>query len=249
MPRLDDLQQHKATLGAYGFSATRIEDLGATEYTLVSIATDVSSSVDGFGTEMETCIKEIVKACAKSPRADNLMIRLSQFGSQVRESHGFKLLSAVNADDYNGILHIGGMTALYDAAENAIGSMSRYGQDLMKNDFNVNGIGIIITDGCENASTLTLKDVVKSMKDAMKSESLESLVTILVGVNIQDQGVSDTLKQFQADAGITQYVELNNAKASTLAKLAAFVSKSISSQSQALGTGGPSQQLPPSLTI
>lgn len=250
MPRLNDgLENHKASAGAYGFSATRIEDLGATEYTLVAITDDVSSSTADFKGEMEDCIKEIVKACKLSPRSDNLMIRLTQFANRVDETHGFKLLSACNPDDYAGILKVGGMTSLYDASENAISSMAKYGKSLMENDYNVNGIAIIITDGQENQSTLPLSAVVQSLKDAMKSESLESLVTILIGVNITDQSVSDSLKQFKDDAGINHYIELNNAKASTLAKLAAFVSKSISSQSQALGTGGPSKAIPSSLTI
>lgn len=248
MPRLnDDLQTYKT--GNYGFSATRIEDLGASEFTLVAIVTDISPSVSGFEHEMEECDKEVVKACLKSPRADNLMIRNTHFNSKVTEFHGFKLLSAINPDDYTNSLRLSGGTALYDAMENAISSMAAYGKDLIKNEFGVNGIAIVITDGDDNSSTLGVNDVVRAMKDAMQQESLESLVTILVGVNIQNAAISSYLKKLQVDVGFTQYVELKDAKASTLAKLAAFVSKSISSQSQALGTGGASQQIPPSLTI
>lgn len=45
------------------------------------------------------------------------------------------------------------------------------------------------------------------------------------------------------DAGFTQYVEVDNATDAKLAKLADFVSRSVSSQSQALGSGGPSKAL------
>ena len=58
-----------------------------------------------------------------------------------------------------------------------------------------------------------------------------------------DQTLSRILTDFSKTAGFTQYVELGNANAATLAKLADFVSRSISSQSQSLGTGGPSQSL------
>jgi hypothetical protein len=48
---------------------------------------------------------------------------------------------------------------------------------------------------------------------------------------------------FHQEAGFTQYVELDNADTKTLARLAEIVSRSISAQSQALGTGGASQPL------
>ena len=107
----------------------------------------------------------------------------------------------------------------------------------------VNGIVFGITDGCDNASTCSAADVKAALAQAMKTESLESIITILIGVGINDSYVSATLNNFKTEAGFTQYVELAKADAKTLAKLAEFVSKSISAQSQALGTGGPSQPL------
>ena len=47
----------------------------------------------------------------------------------------------------------------------------------------------------------------------------------------------------KTNCGFTQYVAIADANATTIAKLGDFVSRSISSQSQALGTGGPSQSL------
>lgn len=248
MPRLNDgLEKHGT--GHFGFSATRISDLGSCEYTLVTIAVDTSTSTSPFEQEEIKALKEIVKACKHSPRADNLMIRLLQFSDGVTELHGFKLLSEINLDEYDKILQVGGWTALYDGTENAIASTAEYGKKLMESDFNVNGIVFVMTDGCENRSKLTIKYVQDAFKQVLKQESLESLVSILIGVNVTEQDVSDHLKEFKEQAGFTQYLEIDNAKASTLAKLAEFVSKSISSQSQALGTGGASRQIPTSLTI
>lgn len=250
MPRLNDnLEEHKPQIGAYGFSGTRIDALGATEYTLVTIAQDVSSSVQNFKSEMEKCIQEIVKACKFSPRADNLMIRLTEFASDLNEIHGFKQLESCNLADYKDVLNVGGMTALFDASENAATSTARYGKQLMEKDFDVNGILFVITDGRNNHSTLNINAVKESFKEALKSESLESMVSILVGVDVSDPDVSSALTKFKEDAGFTQYLEIDNADSKTLAKLAEFVSKSISSQSQSLGTGGPSTQLPTSLSI
>jgi len=141
------------------------------------------------------------------------------------------------------------MTALFDATENAIASTAAYGKQLIANDFNANGIVFVITDGDNNNSKLTVKYVKEAFQYALKEETLESLVSILIGVNVQEALLSQKLSEFKDQAGFTQYLEIDNAKASTLAKLAEFVSKSISSQSQALGTGGASQQLPTSLSI
>ena len=101
----------------------------------------------------------------------------------------------------------------------------------------------VITDGMDNASKTTARRVKDAFAKAIRSEALESIVSVLIGVNVQDVQVSRFLKQFHRDAGFTQYVELDNADAKTLARLAEFVSRSISAQSQALGAGGASQPL------
>ena len=251
MPRFndDDLETHKLATGNYGFSAAKIDSLGATEYTLVSIVTDASSSVQAFEKDMETCLKEIVKACKYSPRADNLLLRLSQFSSSVKELHGFKTLESCNLDDYSDILEVYGMTALRDGTHNGAAALAAYGKKLMENDYSVNAILFVITDGEENHSTLGVAETKKALADGLKQECLESLVTILIGVNIQDPTLSQKLKDYKDEIGFNQYIELGNAKASSLAKLAEFVSKSISSQSQALGTGGQSKAIQYGLTI
>ena len=84
-----DMNDHKLAGSSYGFSAKRIDDLGASEYTLVAIAADVSGSVSSFKKEIESCVREIVRACRHSPRADNLMLRFTRFDSRVSEVHAF----------------------------------------------------------------------------------------------------------------------------------------------------------------
>ena len=278
MPKLlnTNLEQHTLAANPYGFSATRIEDLGASEYTLATLVVDSSGSTCGFRTEMVRAIKDVVKSCKFSPRAANLLLRLVEFDSSLREIHGFKLLSQCNESDYDGCLTLNGCTSLYDAADNSVGAMIQYGKDLSDQDFDVNAITIVLTDGGDNTSKLSPTAVKKTFQSAVQSESLESLVSILVGVNIpvlnigakQDElniaelqqevtlNASATAQQeldnfrrvgeiaeFGIDAGFTQYIGLNAADSKTLARLAEFVSKSISSQSQSLGSGGGSQSL------
>lgn len=245
MPKLNDatLTQHNDVNSHFGFSATKIGDLGASEYTLASVVVDVSSSVAPFARELTKAVKEVIRACKYSPRADNLMVRLTQFASTLSEVHGFKLLENCNEADYDSALSVGGSTSLFDASVNAISATSLYGADLNKSDFSANGIVVIITDGDDNTSRLSANAVREALAKVVREESLESLVTILIGVNINDRYISQRLQDFNSLVGFTQYIELDKADAKTLAKLADFVSRSISAQSQSLGTGGPSQSL------
>jgi uncharacterized protein YegL len=251
MPQIDNsLEQHKAQGGAFNYSATRLTDLGATEYTLVNIVNDVSGSVSSFKAEMEGALKEAISSCKYSPRADNLMIRHVLFNDRVSENHGFKLLAQINPGDYDNALNPMGGTALYDGTANAIQATADYAKQLVDASFNVNGVTFVITDGDDNSSHNTTKMVKDAIDKIRKNEALESMVTILIGVNVTDQHMSQRLDTFKNEAGIDQYVELKSADKKALAKLAAFVSKSISATSQALGTGGPSKALTSqSLTI
>lgn len=243
MPRLSDAESHKLPNDNFGYSAVRMKELGSTEYTLVTIVCDQSGSVASFKDDLEKCLKEIAAACKYSKRADNLMIRLVLFHTQLTEVHGFKLLSSINPDDYIGCVQPGSATALYDASCNAIRATTDYGRELAKQDFTCNAVVIICTDGDDNSSIEGTKSVQKALAEATKTEALESCVSILVAVNAQDPGMQARLDTFQKEAGFTQYVCIDQATSKALAKLAAFVSKSISSQSQALGTGGASKSL------
>jgi uncharacterized protein YegL len=245
MPIINDTELDHVVLpnSHYGYSATRLDDLGATEYTIATIVADVSGSTGAFIFDMEAAITRIVQACKFSPRADNLLLRLIAFDDSLNELHGFKLLENCHLADYGGTLRSGAATALYDATENAVASTTNYAQKLAAGDFSANAILFVITDGMDNVSKTSARQVKAAFAEAIRSEALESLVSVLIGVNVNDPQVSQYLKKFQVEAGFTQYVELDNGDAKTLARLAQFVSQSISAQSQALGTGGASQPL------
>lgn len=221
----------------YRFSATKIDKLGASEYTLATIVEDASGSVYSFAVQLESAIKTTFKAMEKSPRKDNLMLRLTQFSSSLQELHGFKLLSSIKESDYNNILNIGGNTALYDATDEAIQATSTYGKQLTDQNYLVNAIIVIITDGQDNSSSIGPEAIKKAIENARKSENLESITTILVGVTNDDTNLDTYLQDFKDKAEINQYVSIGSATPNRIAKLAAFISQSISSTSSALGTG------------
>ena len=228
----------------YRFSATKLNKLGAAEYTLASMVIDTSGSVSAFLASLEQAVKTIFKAMDKSPRRDNLLLRLTQFNDFLRESHGFKLLNTIKESDYDNALQIGGMTALYDATDEAIQSTLTYGKQLTASNFLVNGIIVIVTDGQSNCGAIRdAAQIKKSLENARLNEYLESLITILVGVTNDDQNLDAYLQAFMTEAGLTQYVSIGKATPGKLAKFAQFVSQSISSTSAALGSGAASQPI------
>ncbi len=240
----DDSQEaFKANGSGFQFSGVQISQLGASEYTLFGIACDTSSSVSPFAAEIEGCLKSAIESCQRSPRVDNLLARLITFNSQISEQHGFRPLADCHLGNYTGAIKCGGQTVLRDACVNLVDSLATYGKQLIDNDYIANGIVVVITDGCDVGSTLGLTQVADALKRAQVSESLESIVSILVGVNVQDSEVSRHLHELKDKAGFTQYIEASDATPKTLAKLAAFISKSVSSQSQSVGSGGPSQTI------
>jgi uncharacterized protein YegL len=241
MPSIDDiLEQHTATGTNFKFSATRIDQLGAAEYTLVTIKVDNSGSVRSFAQELQDTLKEVIKSCAKSPRADNLMIRVVRFDTRVEEFHGFKLLQDCNLGDYDNLLNPTGTTSLYDADLNAVGATSAYAEKLVDSDFKVNAVEFTLTDGEDVGSTFTAAKVKQAREDAARAEKLESANYILLGVNAGF--CANYLANYKTQAGFDQF-EKTGVSADELAKLAQFVSKSISATSQSLGTGSKSQAL------
>ncbi len=243
MPKLTDMQNLKiAGSGNFQFSAIRPDKLGATEYTLVTIVVDISWSVDNFKKDLLACIKAILSACKQSSRSNNLMVRLSLFNDHLLEVHGFLPLSQIDPDQYKD-LTCSGSTALYDATYDAIGATNTYAKILFDQDFDVNAAVYIITDGEDNRSKITRSQIAKQVQDAARDEFLESLVSVLVGVNTANGTSAGYLQLFKDEAELNQFIDIAQASPDALAKLAAFVGKSISAQSQALGSGQASVSL------
>jgi uncharacterized protein YegL len=234
-------QTHKTTSG-FSFSAQPLESLGSSEYTLANLAIDVSSSTDAFIDDTRKMVAAVVEALQKSPRADNLLLRVESFNSSLNELHGFTELKNVDATAYQ--LVASGMTALYDAAGSGLEAIGKYAEELEKFDYIANGIQFIITDGMENQShKLRTPASIKSAADAiMRQEKLESLKTIVIGIGSEYE-VRGYLDSFSKEIGADQFVWAGDATPTALAKVAGFISKSISSQSQSLGSGGASQNI------
>ncbi|MDP1612026.1 MAG: VWA domain-containing protein [Sulfuritalea sp.] len=237
--KLQDMQNGKAA--GFAFSAVRPEKLGATEYTLVTVVTDKTGSVSAFAGQLLEMKRAVVEACRKSPRAAYLLLRQLEFNNSVDEVHGFLELKDIDAASYVEPA-TGGTTALFDATMAAVAAVAAYGKTLTDADFGVNAIVFVITDGDDNASkAYGPREIAREIAEAVRGEAVESIRIVLIGVNAAQY--RKELESFAAQAGIDQFVEVADATPGKLAKLAQFVSRSISSQSQSLGTGGPSVAL------
>lgn len=242
---LDGVESFKvAGAGNFTFSGTRPDRLTAVEYTLATIIVDTTGSVQSFEHALLNSVKTAVDACRKSPRAENLLIRVVEFNSRigVQEVHGFLALNQIKTDDYKPFRPYGS-TNLRDAVYSGVQSMNQYADMLVKQDFSVNGAMYIVTDGDDNASHIGISQVKDAIKQAVSGEKMESLHAVLIAINAADPHMLARLQEFQTGLGLNQFVDAGDATPGKLAKLAQFVSKSISSQSQSLGTGGVSKNL------
>ncbi len=163
------------------------------------------------------------------------MLRVVGFDQRVEEIHGFLALASCSARDYHSVVsRLGGTTALFDASHNALASLAAYGRELTGAGFAVNAMLFVITDGCDNASKTTAADVAAALIDAQIGAGIESIVSVLVAVGAAE---TSELRRFATDARIGQCIELPQADPASLARLSSFVSRSISLQSRALGSG------------
>lgn len=238
-----EMETHAIGGSTFRFSAARIEHLGASEYTLGVVVVDCSGSVGPFARQIEAALQEVVRACRSNPRADNMMLRVVLFDDTVQELHGFKPLPDCNEADYTGAVFAGGATALFDAAYSAVRSATEYGRQLAASQFAVNAAVFVITDGQDNRSKVGPKTVADALQEARSSEALESVMPVLIGVNAAAGDLDGYLTAFKDEAGFGQYVGIKDATERELAKLGGFISRSLSSQSKALGSGGGSASL------
>lgn len=230
--------------GSNIFQAQDPRTLGATEYTLVSIVVDESGSVTPFKDLLEKILKAVVMAGYQDPRADHQMVQIITFGgSGVKDVQGFTELSK-SPSDFSGTLYPSGGTPLLDATARAVATTAAYAEQLSRQSFSTNAVIFVITDGCENTSRTPMNDLTKVVADLramkVKEVDLESIMLMLIGVNMTDPYTAGELDRFKANVGFDTFLKIEDVSAASLGKLAGWISKSISSQSQALGTGGAS---------
>ncbi len=249
MPKFMNVSDSDVSLHKFDYTKVKVDRLGATEYTAVTIIVDKTYSVKGFKTGLEKMIKACVGSCKGSPRALNLLLRVIAFNNGgIQEIHGWMLLSDIELDNYDDVIFPANATNLFQATLCGLDVMRDYINKLYNSEriVNANGMVFIITDGEDNCPEFgvtpqMIKETLDSMND--EDEAMESVRTILIGVNDGRKDLKKLLTDFKEEAGLDEYISMGDVSESKLAKLAQFMSQSVSSQSDALGTGQPSQPI------
>lgn len=235
MPRLSDSSALiQGAVQGFQFSGARPERLGASEYTLATIVVDITGSVSGFEGDLKACVASALEACRKSPRSENLLLRLVAFSETPREIFGFMPLEDITADMLD-LPACGGQTALTDAVYAATSAANAYGKTLYDQDYLVNACAFLITDGDDNCSRMPVAQVALEISRGAKAEWLESASISIIGVNAASYRVK--LEGLCKQLGADDYIDAGDATPAHLAKLARFISRSISSSSQTLAGG------------
>ena len=239
------LQSFMLPGGNFGYQGTNIDNLTSFENTIATGLVDESGSTKPWKRQLELCIKEIIRSLRHSPAADKLLYRHCHFSTDFREFHGFKPLGECHEDDYDGCWAGGGQTNLYGSESQILKATLDYAEQQAAKRYLVNAFAYVLTDGQHyllGGQRHTQDEPRDDLAKLVSNESLESMMTILIGVN-DDPGVRRDLEEHATYVGFTQFVPIEEANEKSLAKIANFISKSIQSQSQALGSGGPSQSL------
>lgn len=231
--------QNFQTNSGFHYSALTIDDLsafGASEYTVATVLFDWSGSVQSFESEIKEVMPTILDACKAHPRSENVLLRVLTFNSRaINEVHGFLPVNSIDVAEYAKTGTPYGGTPLRDATMNAIESLNQYAVQMVKGQFTVNAVLFVVSDGAENDSRVIRSDseVKKAMDILRLNDPLESFTSILIGVN--DATCRAELLTFKNDAGFDDYKSIQDVTKGGLAKMANFVSQSISTASKNLG--------------
>lgn len=229
---MEDLEQFNIPNTPFTFSGVSPESdsFGASKYTIVSVSRDKSGSTYQYEKQITEALNKTLASCKLSPMAENIRLRVEEFNDRVKEVHGFLPLDQI--PEYQST-RSESETALVDAVYSSVGAAVQYAKKLRDNEYGVNMLNIVITDGLENASKYRCSDLKKLIDDVRASEAAGSIMTILVGVN--DGGaLSGELESFKDEVGIDKYISVGDVTDKSMARLAEFISRSVSSSSQAI---------------
>jgi hypothetical protein len=235
----------------FGFTATPMAALGAEKYVLADIVLDVSGSVDEFKPDMELMLATIIETLNKDPNRDSMLVRIVQFDDFVSEVHGYKLWDQIRPSDYKGCLKKeGGGTNLYGAWLDALMAKEEMAARLIKEGYKVGAWTLVATDGMHNVGSDTPSMVANQRKTMHQAEYAANDIAILVGINTtmpyQRSTIGDALEAISVQLHLTGYIDMKKLDKKSLGQLANYASSSLSSSSQSLVAGQPSQMLNPS---
>jgi hypothetical protein len=242
------LQSFMIPGGNFGYQGMAIDDLTSLKNCIALTLFDESGSTKSFAREMERAMQKITQFLRKSPEADKIIQAHWQFDDELKEVVGLTPLPQILDDTFDGCWAGGGRTGLYYGECRMLEIMRDYARQQAIKRYRCNGILCTLTDGGnytipgDPGHEFTETMVQQGFAQTVTCEDLESIVSVLIGIN-DDDYVQEMLEKHAETCGYTRYLPVKKADEKTLAKIAGFISQSIQSQSQQVGQGAPSTKI------
>jgi hypothetical protein len=189
-----------------GAAGVELEDITATEVTLVTLLVDASSSIHTGG--LEDAVREgenaLGDAFGDAREKDSVLMALWTFNDDVRVVHAYVPIDdavRLDASNYRGC----GSTRLYDTWCDALAANVAYAQRLRDGGTPARSVVVVVTDGEDCGSTRKARDCAALSRDLLRSEQF---VLAFVGVGTatnfvgiaRSMGIPDGCIEVQAQA-------------------------------------------------
>lgn len=182
---------------------------------------DVSPSITSYVNDLNHAFNDFTETMQKSHVADQLMVSLVEFNEKIEVRSGFQPIKQIPRIDFK---PSGRGTALYQAFGQGLSMALDYRENLEASGVMAKTLIFIITDGIDNASQVSAKQVKDKLAQVLGQEqNAFSFTTILFGV-----GDAAYFEQAQKDLGIQHLAKVGTSGAE-IRKMINFISQSIAS--------------------
>jgi uncharacterized protein YegL len=177
------LTGHLGAVVIAGASGTAMDNIMATDVTLITVLIDASSSIGTSGLEqaVRDGQNQLVDSFAGSKEKDAILMALWSFNQTQNVYHSYVPVS--DATRLNGQnFQAGGATALYDTWCDALAANVAYAEQLRATGTPCRSVVVVITDGGDYGSKRRAGDCARISADLLKSEQF---VLAFVGVGAE----------------------------------------------------------------
>lgn len=176
----DLLSGHLGPLVVAGAAGKPLEDIDASDVTLITVLVDASSSIEHRGLEqaVRDGHKALLDAFAGSREEGSILVALWTFADAPKVVHAYvPVADATRLDkkNYRGR----GSTALYEVWCDALASNVAYAEQLRSGGTPVRSVVVVVTDGEDVGSRRTTHDCARISRDLLASEQF---ILAFVGV-------------------------------------------------------------------
>jgi uncharacterized protein YegL len=221
------------TVVVAGAAGLAMEDIEATDVTLVTVLIDASSSIHSRG--LEDAVREgqniLVDAFDQAKEKDSVLMALWTFNDDVRVHHAYVPIDActrLDATSYAGL----GSTRLYDTWCDALAANVAYAQRLRDGGTPCKSVVVMITDGEDCGSRRKATDCAKLSRELLASEQF-TLAFVGVGTDVDFHAVAKRMGVPDASVAVQ-----TNTSPSALRQMFHMVSQSAIRASRANVTPG-----------